>query len=1198
MGNAVNSFASIFKALTEHEPFPWQEALFGKFAKGEIPDSCCLPTGLGKTNVMAVWLIALAQSQGKLFRRLVYVVNRRTVVDQATREAEKLRDRLPQAGLVEPLRELCALPHELPLAVSTLRGQFADKGEWMADPSRPAIIVGTVDMIGSRLLFNGYGRGFKTRPLHAGFLGQDTVVIHDEAHLEPAFQTLLEEIQAEQQGSDVPPSRSRDLKPIRILALTATTRSGAAPFSLTDDDRENQWVKQRIEAVKRLSLVAKGKTEKLEDWISDSVTTKKLPGAVLVFVRSVETALKIVAALDKGENKGRVLALTGTMRGKERDELVNDPRFQRFLGGNVAQSGHPVFLVCTSAGEVGINISADHCVCDLSTYESMAQRFGRVNRFGKRLDSTITVVHDTEFETEDKNTGPLESAREATLALLKRLPKAGPGVYDASPAALESLPAAARAAAFSPPPELRVATPIQFDAWALTSIREPIAARPPVAPYLHGEAEWQPSETHVAWRADCDFTYNADLAEFVDKFPLRPHELLRDTTKRIVATLDKMLAAKTELTTALLISEDGSVSPFPLRDFDKKDAESALANATLILPVSLGGFEKGLFTGKGDASDVSGIERRDSPVRDATADLVLDIGDEYDEEPRFLHWFAPSDAQAERPSAVARGSISLAEHTAAVVANARAIAAKLNLSAEVQSAIVAAAEHHDGGKARLHWQRAIGNRDYPKTILAKPAGNTRSLAENYRHEFGSLALLADAEFTDDLAAHIVAAHHGRARPHFPADEIFDPERSPRESMAVACDVPQRFASLQHKYGRWGLAYLESILRAADYAASAGFVAKAPPPLQAASSPAGPSVLPPRGTGCVSLALDPANPGHYFACCGLFELASRLYPEATAHFEGNRFIIYAPTTLADLFDKIATTEIRSVNDSVEIDEDTEEDDESEAESEKEAAAPPLLVSSPFNIRLDWWITQGKSDTSALKVWAGSMKVLRIANAMLVTLHEAIGTDSFDCGNVLFDTRTALDPIKIRKGEAKTSDQYAAELKTAQERRDETLKKAREEKTGAKLEMATEKIARKYREFCAKAEVKRNRSLEQLRLRSKTEPFYFDAKRGPNADSRDVGFSPNDLKLKTLAAPAVEFLCLVGLQRAIPRPAGDKLFDYHLWTGPIPISLVAAAVNGLIQPQPHLACRFESWYRTSQRKHKAFLTAKPITQGDAT
>jgi CRISPR-associated endonuclease/helicase Cas3 len=128
---------------------------------------------LGKTSVIAIWLLA-RDVNPLLPRRLVYVVNRRTVVDQTTLEVEKYQNSRPN------------------LAVSTLRGQFADNREWSADPSREAVICGTVDMIGSRLLFSGYGVGYKAKPLHAGFLGHDVLVVHDEAHLEPAFQRLLE----------------------------------------------------------------------------------------------------------------------------------------------------------------------------------------------------------------------------------------------------------------------------------------------------------------------------------------------------------------------------------------------------------------------------------------------------------------------------------------------------------------------------------------------------------------------------------------------------------------------------------------------------------------------------------------------------------------------------------------------------------------------------------------------------------------------------------------------------------------------------------------------------------------------------------------------------------------------------------------------------------------------------------------------
>ncbi len=80
------TFASDFENLTGNPPFPWQEVLYRRFVgidPGGIPSSCNLPTGLGKTSVVAVWLIALANG-ASVPRRLIYVVNRRTVVDQTT----------------------------------------------------------------------------------------------------------------------------------------------------------------------------------------------------------------------------------------------------------------------------------------------------------------------------------------------------------------------------------------------------------------------------------------------------------------------------------------------------------------------------------------------------------------------------------------------------------------------------------------------------------------------------------------------------------------------------------------------------------------------------------------------------------------------------------------------------------------------------------------------------------------------------------------------------------------------------------------------------------------------------------------------------------------------------------------------------------------------------------------------------------
>ena len=137
-----------------------------------------------------------------------------------------------------------------------------------------------------------------------------------------------------------------------------------------------------------------------------------------------------------------------------------------------------------------------------------------------------------------------------------------------------------------------------------------------------------------------------------------------------------------------------------------------------------------------------------------------------------------------------------------------------------------AARFHDHGKRRGAFQKVLGNFKNAEPLLAKSGTKNRNnqLKEDYRHEFGSLVdLESEPDFqnltSDDmkeLIRHLIAVHHGYGRPHFP--NPYDPDHSNTE--AIAREVPRRFARLQRKYGRWGLAYLESLLRAADWAASA------------------------------------------------------------------------------------------------------------------------------------------------------------------------------------------------------------------------------------------------------------------------------------------------------------------------------------------------------------------------------------------
>jgi len=851
---------SAFTKLTKCSGFfLWQKKLYERLLEDNIPAVCDIPTGLGKTNVIAIWLLALMNRPDKMPRRLVYVVNRRTVVDQTTNEVERLRENLPNLNH----------PEFRTLAISTLRGQFADNAEWSADPSKPAVICGTVDMIGSRLLFSGYRIGFRSRPLHAGFLGQDTLLVHDEAHLEPAFQKLIKTIQEEQQYER---ERTGDLPwpRLRVMGLSATSRDtqedGLDPqafLTLTDEERnpprdipdpptrpiEHEW--RRLKAAKHLHFPRIEDDKELSPKAVDLALAHKDSGpAVLVFVRRVEDALQIESKLKKELKKAKlpqhVVSLTGTMRGYERDALAkSDAVFARFMPrSDRSKETIPVdgtaYLVCTAAGEVGVNLSADHMVCDLSTFDSMAQRLGRVNRFGDRTDTRVDIIRPEQFGKKDKkgksNIDKVDQRRESTLRLLKNLPG-----QNASPLTLMNIDAQERTAAFAPEPTIVPATDILFDAWALTTIRKAMPGRPPVAPYLHGLAEWEPPQTHVAWRAEVDIITGDLLKRYVpehvlEDYPLKPHELLRDRSDRVFKQLED-LAGRYPEKGAWVVNDRDAVEVTTLEELADKQRKGRLNACTVVLPPSVGGLSSGLLDGSSehadDVADISDTRVRvwsddpdyDSKIREMRRVRVIELDpSEDDDEPRLWEWFESTPLEGGRS---AKKPVGWETHIHDIVNHAKRIVADLSLPQEIANAVVLAAKLHDHGKRREQFQATLGNSGFPQIVLAKSGPKGARLPEPFRHEFASV-LDADGDpalgnLTDDmkdLVLHLIAAHHGRARPHFGPDEALDPGGLHADGEALAIETPRRFARLQRRYGRWGLAYLESLLRAADWAASA------------------------------------------------------------------------------------------------------------------------------------------------------------------------------------------------------------------------------------------------------------------------------------------------------------------------------------------------------------------------------------------
>ncbi|MCI0605116.1 type I-U CRISPR-associated helicase/endonuclease Cas3 [bacterium] len=623
-------FEKCFTQLTGNDPFDWQNRLFQKLLAGDFPDVCDIPTGLGKTSVMAIWLIALACQLEEKARtiplRLAYVVDRRVIVDQATTEAENLLKILTEAlsdksshlhSLAKTLRQRSMKGQESLIALSTLRGQKADNREWCLDPSRPAIIIGTVDMIGSRLLFSGYGKvGINHRSLQAGLLGQDTVVVIDEAHLSSVFVSILLDIKLAIHQTTL-------LRPFHVISLSATLSTTGKTLELDEQkELQNAEAKLRLNAKKQIEFLhfnqiarakegKKASPKEIDEELAQRLVNRaiqyeseleaKPARSIVIFVQTVNLVNLIAEKLrdkleqlalqrtveefkdEKEQNilrqaiEARILKMTGEMRGYERDRehLVQSPKFQAFLPERDRQTPRPPqYLIATSSAEVGVNLDADDGLSDLSTLDSMIQRIGRINRFGK-TESTISVIVDEQgLNALASDFKKMKSISKALLLLTaeidqlqaqlakpsaekaakkdiqkkitlkktekKNLEKSGVdygmhnvereeakvyftwkalksredenGKINASPLALRGLLTTNQEAL----PDIPVRPPFdeaRVDDWAMTSLKQSEYPRPLVQYWLRGVVDDETAQTTLVWRIDLDYFDFAGISE-------------------------------------------------------------------------------------------------------------------------------------------------------------------------------------------------------------------------------------------------------------------------------------------------------------------------------------------------------------------------------------------------------------------------------------------------------------------------------------------------------------------------------------------------------------------------------------------------------------------------------------------------------------------------------------------------------------
>lgn len=914
------SFEEHFMRLTGHRPFSWQARLYRRLRDADLPEAVDIPTGLGKTSVMALWLIALAR-RANLPRRLVYVVDRRAVVDQATRFAEHLRSNIAD-DLAETL-DIGRGSGRLP--ISTLRGGFADNREWLEDPSRPAVVVGTIDMVGSRLLFEGYGVSRRMRPYHAGLLGVDTLVLLDEAHLCPPFEALLRQV-AKQRDAKLGPASSLEVwtPPFRLMSLSATGREQPAlppgcVFTLDPEDYEEDEVRKRLRAPKRLCVTELKNRTSLVSHLADCAVHLGFgghPARIVVYCDRRRDAVKVKSRIDaeceRRRSRGELpwtgqesQLLVGERRIYERKGLEKWLADRGFLGGPSDPPEAPIFLVATSAGEVGVDLNADHMLCDLVSWERMVQRLGRVNRRGESsavvdVFSVRPNVNDRAATANNERTARALDTLAAHLAPLSSLPLGVDGRRDASPAALACLreehQEVVEAATTDAPLHPELTRPL-LDAWSMTSVSRH-EGRPAVAPWLRGWDKDEP-RTSVVWRkhlpcvrAGSETSTSPKLVtEFFRAAPIhatekleaksvnvmdwllkratrlaarsQDHDLAVDDAEIVVVLVDRasehVAATKLrELRRLALPAKSLSIRERAQRQRRKKEwTTRLLPGATLVVDSRFCGLRDGLLDPhcESETASADAAEEWRKEVTDPAADTgrrmigfrVEEVTANEDGEglaaSHFEGWrhvhtfetrFASSGAirgglavfrslyepTTEDSRSVASVPQALCDHADQVETRARKLARNLKLSDEEVEAIAIAARFHDCGKATERWQDAMNapqrGRPYAKTA---GGGNLR-LLEGYRHEFGSLLRAEGQDLpagVRDLVLHLIAAHHGRARPLLRHDGCQDGPPSLLESKAG--EVALRFARLQALFGPWGLAWREAILRAADQCAS-------------------------------------------------------------------------------------------------------------------------------------------------------------------------------------------------------------------------------------------------------------------------------------------------------------------------------------------------------------------------------------------
>ena len=916
-------FAVFYRAINGRDPFPWQARLAAQIADTEEwPVEIGVPTGLGKTACLdiAVWWLASQADRAPARRtaptRIWWVVNRRLLVDSTSEHAEAIRKALRDpstqglvgqsaevvATVADRLRSLSTGPAADPLEVIRLRGGVPSRRP--TDPSRPAVVLTTLPMYGSRLLFRGYGSTRSMRPVDAALAGTDSLVLLDEAHLAPHLRKLLPALAECTPGAHAILGEARS-RP-SIVPLTATGNAGkASRFDLDADDEAHPDVRQRLDAVKPMEvriLDAGDVGQRLAEETLYLLREAPAPAACVVFANTPKSARAAFGRLRTLATDGsaEVLLLTGRSREREAERTrarILDP-VHGMASTREAAAGRQrhLIVVATQTLEVGADIDAEYLVTEACGVRALTQRLGRLNRLGHHSHARAVYVHPpppapakkSKQTAANSNGWPVYGLEPASV--LQRLADAqrdnATDDVNLSPRRVAEILGAP-----SDDPG-RAPEVLHGLLWEWIKTTTPPAGEAPVEPYFSGITGPEYSVSLI-WRAhvpeDGELLWPRARDRESVEIPIREARAVLgedEDLRRLDSdgvTIEKISSDDLRPGDLVVLPSDrGFLNEFgwdpssasPVVDVSVVEHGLPLNAAALqrLCGISISNLIDRALGITANDEDIGEVERAEAVEQILTAvaaatppgwdqaewnALVVSLNRQIvtarNEVPRLPRRAADRGPRSDEldEMSLAATAVNLDLHCQAVAVRARSIAERLGIPADLAEVVERAGRLHDIGKADRRFQRwldpdekhggvRVAKSKMPSNLWDK-ARAAAGWPRGGRHEELSARLVRTwlerypgscEPSLCDLLLHLIVSHHGSGRPLVPPviDDTADMVSGVVEDTAVEVpanlsivdwEQPARFRHLSDRFGPWGLALLEAIVRQADHAVSAG-----------------------------------------------------------------------------------------------------------------------------------------------------------------------------------------------------------------------------------------------------------------------------------------------------------------------------------------------------------------------------------------